>query len=73
MQEFLSTTNSVGEMLEKLQKYVSFDLFDLEPGMDERIDIGINGSPVAGTLIVILQDPDQILGIQDMLSVRARP
>ncbi len=28
MQEFLSTTNSVGEMLEKLQKYVSFDLFD---------------------------------------------
>ena len=28
MQEFLSTTNSVDEMLEKLQKYVSFDLFD---------------------------------------------
>jgi hypothetical protein len=52
---------------------VSFDLFDLETCMDERIDIGVYSSPVAGTLIVILQDPDQILGVQDMLSVRARP
>jgi hypothetical protein len=52
---------------------ISLDLFNLEAGMDKRIDIGINGSPIAGTLIVILQDPDQFLGVQDMLSVRARP
>ena len=52
---------------------VSFELFDLETCMDECVNIGINGPPVAGTLIVILQDPDQILGVQDVLSVRARP
>lgn len=52
---------------------VSFDLFDLETCMDECINIGVYSSPVAGTLIVILEDPNQILGIQDMLFVRAHP
>ena len=33
---------------------VSCDLLDLETCLYERIDIGINGSPVAGTLIVFL-------------------
>ena len=52
---------------------VSFDLFDLETCMDERIDIGINGSPVTGTLVFILQNTNQVLGIQDVLLVGACP
>ena len=52
---------------------ISFDLFDLEACMDKRIYIGINGSPIARTLVFILQNTYQILGIQDMLLVRARP
>lgn len=53
--------------------HVSLYLLDLETCMDERIDIGINGPPVAGTLIFILQNPYQVLGIQDVLLIGACP
>ena len=59
--------------LDIIAVHVSFDLFDLKACMDKRIDIGINGSSVAGTLIFILQNTYQVLGIQDMLFVRSCP